>query len=131
MVEGLSEELKKHGHEVYSFLQSGSNRLDGQSIVDELKMFSDAMRSWQSNPDIKRIFDSELESLKQSDAVLLLEPAGHSSLIETGIGYGMGKRVFAIGSVEKPEVFYMIYESMYPDVLSFLNDLERIAPKGA
>lgn len=129
MVEGLVEELTKRGYENYSFLQNGANLMSGQSIVDELKMFSEAMQNWQDNADIKKVFDSELVGLKESDAVLMLEPAGHSSLIEAGIGYGLGKRIFVIGTVEKPEVFYLISEKLYPDIPSFLNDLTAIAPK--
>jgi hypothetical protein len=129
MVEGLNEELIKRGYQTYSFLENGANLMDGQSIVDELKTFSDAMRNWQDNADIKKIFDSELSGLKESDAVVLLEPAGHSSLIEAGIGYGLGKQVFIVGAVERPEVFYLISNRLYSDIPSFLSDLERIAPK--
>jgi hypothetical protein len=127
MVEGLAEELTKRGYENYSFLQNGANLMSGQSIVDELKTFSEAMLNWQENPDIKRIFNSELVGLKESDAVIMLEPAGHSSLIEAGIGYGLGKKIFVVGAVEKPEVFYLIAEKLYPDIASFLNDPAAIA----
>lgn len=129
IVEGLSEELVKRGYEVYSFLQSGANLMTGQSIAEELKTFSEAVQSWQDNQDIHRIFDSELAGLKGSDAVIFLEPAGHSSLIEAGIGYGLGKKVILIGAVEQPEVFYLICEKLYPDVPAFLDDVARIAPK--
>jgi hypothetical protein len=129
LVKGLSDELSQRGYEVYSFLQSGSNRMSGESIVGELKTFSDSMRNWQKNPDIKRIFDTELEGIKNSDALLLLEPAGHSSFIEAGIAFGLGKKVMVIGSIEKPEVFYFISQDFYGDINDFLNDLERIAPK--
>jgi hypothetical protein len=129
LVQGLSDELMKRGYEVYSFLQNGANLLSGQSIVEEIKMFSDAMQNWQDNADIKRIFQAEMDGLKQSEIVLLLEPAGHSSLIEIGIGYGLGKRVIVVGAIEKPEVFYLIAEKIYPDIESFLADLSTIASK--
>src|ERR1700722_20109699 len=121
IVEGLSEELVKRGYEVYSFLQSGANLASGISIAEELKSFSDALHNWEGDEQIKKIFDSELEGLKQSDAIVLLEPAGHSSLIEAGIGYGMGKKVFVIGTIEKPEVFYLMSERFYADLDAFLN----------
>jgi hypothetical protein len=118
----LSEELIKRGHEVHSFLESGSNLATGMSIGEELRTFGAALQNWQNDPKIKSIFDSELQGLKNSDMVILLQPAGHSSLIEAGIGYGIGKRVVAIGPTEKPEVFYLICERIYPDIASFLKE---------
>lgn len=129
IVEGLAEEMTKRGYDVYSFLQSGANLTTGGSVVDELKMFSEAMQNWRANADIKRIFEAEMEGLKQSDVVVMLEPAGHSSLIEAGVGYGLGKKVIIVGAVERPEVFYLICQEIYPDITAFLNDLSRIAPK--
>jgi hypothetical protein len=118
----------KRNYEIYSYLQSGSNLTTGQSIVEELKRFGDEVRHWQDDLNIHRIFETELAGLKQSDAIILLEPAGHSSLLEAGIGYGLGKKVFVVGAIEKPEVFYLISEKLYPDIPSFIDDLSRIAP---
>ena len=129
IVEGLHEELTNRGYEVYSFLQSGANLSTGQSVAEELKVFTDAMQNWQDDQNIKRVFETEMEGLKACDAVILLQPAGHSSLLEAGIGYGMGKKIFIVGSIEKPEVFYLISDRLYRDTTEFLNDLSRIAPK--
>jgi len=125
-VQKLSEELAKRGVEVYSFLQSGSNLSTGLSITEELKTFGEALVNWESDPNIKKIFDSELEGLKNSDMVILLQPAGHSSLLEAGIGYGMGKAVITIGPIEQPEVFYLVCEKFYIDADSFLADLPNL-----
>jgi len=127
MVQKLSEELLKRGYEVYSFLQNGANLSTGGSIGEELKMFGKALQNWENDPDIKKIFTSELEGLKGSDMVVLLQPAGHSSLLEAGIGYGMGKAVVTIGLIEQPEVFYLLCKGIYPDMDSFLADLANIA----
>ena len=124
-VEKLTEELTTRGHEAYSFLQSGANLSTGRSIAEELKTFGEALQNWEEDPNIKRIFDYELEGLKRSDAVILLQPAGHSSLLEAGIGYGMGKKVATIGPIEPPEVFYLICQGIYPTIDSFLGDLAR------
>jgi len=118
----LSEDLTKQGHQVYSFLQNGENLLTGTSIGEELRTFGTALKNWENDPKIKRIFDSELEGLKKSDVLLLLQPSGHSSLIEAGIAYGMGKRVISIGPVEWPEVFYLICEEIYHDTETFLKE---------
>lgn len=125
MVKTLGEELVKRNFGVYSFLESGANLSTGQPIADEVKTFGDAVENWEKDPNIKKIFDSELDGLKASDVVILLQPAGHSSLLEAGIGYGMGKRIVTIGSIEKPEVFYLICEKTYPDLETFLADIGR------
>lgn len=127
MVQKMTEELMKGGYEVYSFLQSGSNLSTGISITEELKMFGKALQNWESDTNIKKIFDSELEGLKGSDMIVLLQPAGHSSLLEAGIGYGMGKKVVTVGPIEQPEVFYLLCQGIYPDADSFLADLGNLA----
>jgi hypothetical protein len=126
-VEELQQALEKRGYGVYSFLQSGANLMTGFSIEEELKMFTSSMKDWQHDPNVKKIYESELEGLKQSDAVILLEPAGHSSLVEAGAGFGMGKKVFVIGMPVKPEVSYLGVTAFYPDLNAFLNDLPQIA----
>jgi hypothetical protein len=122
----LSEQLSGQGHEVYSFLQNGANLSTGTSIGEELRSFGKALQDWENNPNIKQIFESELQGLKNSETVILLLPAGHSSLIEAGIGYGAGKKIVIIGEVQDPEVFYLICEKIYPNAESFLKE---IAPK--
>jgi len=101
--------------------------MEGISIEEEIKMFTDRLQDWKHNPDIKKIFESELEGLRQSDAVILLEPAGRSSLLEAGAAFGMGKKVFVVGTIEKPEVALLGANGFYGDISTFLNDLPNIA----
>ncbi|HEY5221386.1 MAG TPA: hypothetical protein VIJ29_04610 [Candidatus Paceibacterota bacterium] len=126
-VEELHEALTAGGYQCYSFLQSGANLMEGISIEEEIKMFTDRLQDWKHNPDIKKIFESELEGLRQSDAVILLEPAGRSSLLEAGAAFGMGKKVFVVGTIEKPEVALLGANGFYGDISTFLNDLPNIA----
>lgn len=121
-VQELSDELIRRGYEVYSFIDNGANFSTGRSVAEELAIFSEAVEKWESDPRIKNIFDAEIAGLRGCDAVALLEPAGRSALLEAGIGYGMGKKVFIIGPVEKPEVSYRICDHFYPDRDAFLAD---------
>lgn len=121
-VKELTDELVSRGYEAYSFLQNGANFSTGLSANEELVVFMAAVGNWESNPKIKEIFDTEINELRGCDAVILLEPAGHSSLLEAGIGYGMGKKVYVIGPIEKPEVVYRISERLYPDREAFFAD---------
>ena len=127
-VERLTEELTKRGYGVYSFLQSGANLLTGISIEDELAMFHKAVEDWEHDPRIRKIYESEMAGLKASDAVILVNPAGHTSFVEAGMGCGMGKKVVAIGPVAKPEIFYLACHRIYPDIDAFLADLSSILP---
>lgn len=125
-VETLGDELKKRGYDFYSFLQSGENLMTGSSIEEELKTFTTSLQNWRSDPTIKKIFEAELDGLKQSDAIILLEPAGRSSLLEAGAGFGMGKKVFVVGEIEKPEVALLGATGFYQDINTFLSDLPNI-----
>jgi hypothetical protein len=126
-VKSLSEALTDRGHQVYSFLVSGANLTTGKSVIEEFKSFGHSMADWEDDPLVQRIFESEMQALKESDAVILLEPAGHSSLTEAGIAYGMGKRIVLVGLVEHPEVVYRICERRYPSVEAFLTDPDSVS----
>ena len=125
-VQSLTDALVHRGHTAYSFLESGANLTTGLSVIDEFKQFGHSMADWEDDPLIGKIFASEMEAMKQSDTVILLEPAGRSSLTEAGIAYGMGKKVVLIGLVEHPEVVYRIFGNRYPNSDAFLAD-----PSGA
>ena len=120
----ISEEIKKRGHEAHSFIESGSNLLTGQPIEDEMKMFSEALKNWREDERVSRIFESEIQTLRDSDVVILLLPAGISSHLEAGIAYGMGKKVILIGPFPKPEIVYLIFDRIFIDVSSFLKEVD-------
>ena len=128
-VRALAAALTASGHAVYSFLDSGANLATGTSVMEEFKQFSHSMENWEDDPSIERIFVSEMQALKDSDALILLKPAGRSSLTEAGIAYGMGKRLVLIGLVEHPEVIYRICGSRYPNIEAFLGDVDGLATR--
>lgn len=122
-VRALAAALTQRGYAVYSYLDSGANLATGRSVVDELKAFSHSMTDWEDNPFIAKIFESEMQALRECDAVILLAPAGHSSLTEAGIAYGMGKKVMLVGLVDHPEIVYRMCAVRYPSAEAFLNSL--------
>jgi hypothetical protein len=126
-VRNLTDALALCGHAAYSFLDSGANLATGQSVIEEVKQFGRSVADWEDDSLVAQIFESEMQALRESDAVILLEPAGHSSLAEAGMAYGMGKRVVLVGLVEHPEIVYRICKSRYPSVEAFLGDLTRAA----
>jgi hypothetical protein len=122
-VRNLTDALIFRGHSAQSFLDSGANLATGGSVIEEFKKFSHSMENWEDNPLVEHIFKSEMQALRDSEIVILLEPAGRSSLTEAGIAYGMGKKVVLVGLVEHPEVVYRICENRYPNVEMFLEAL--------
>ena len=126
-VESLTKKLRSKGHEVSSFIESGANLLTGHPIEDHMKLFSEALKNWREDEHVSKIFNSELEILKQSDVVVLLLPAGISSHLEAGIAHGWGKKSVLIGPIAKPEIVYLIFDKIYLDTSSFLKDLDSLA----
>lgn len=124
-VKNLSDELKKRGYGVYSFIESSANLMTGMSIEDELTTFGEALKNWESDPRIKLIFNSEIGGLRSSDALILLEPSGRSSLLEAGVAYGMGKKTILVGQIKQPKVAYFIFDRIYPTTKDFLDDLDN------
>ncbi|MGA2186333.1 MAG: hypothetical protein ABSH47_25235 [Bryobacteraceae bacterium] len=120
-VKELSDSLAARGHIAYSFLDNGANLCTGAAVCDESKEFSKTLASRMDDPRIVRIFDAELERLRECDAVILLEPTGRSSLTEAGIAYGMGKPVILVGPIENPELVYRMCECRYPSGAAFLD----------
>jgi nucleoside 2-deoxyribosyltransferase len=121
-VERLSESLEQMGHSAYSFVESGSNLLTGQPIQDEMREFTEALMQWKEDDRIAKIAESEVQAIRDADVVILLLPAGDSSHLEAGIGYGLGKRMVLIGPVAKPEIVYVLFNHVYLDVSSFIKD---------
>jgi hypothetical protein len=129
-VRALTDALAlRRGHAAYSFLESGANLATGASVIEEVKQFCRSMADWEDDPLVVQIFESEMQALRESDAVILLEPAGRSSLAEAGIAYGMGKPVVLVGLVDHPEVVYRICGNRYPSAEAFLGDLNSNNPK--
>lgn len=126
-VEKLSEDLRARGHTVHSFIESGANLLTGHPIEDEMQIFSEALKNWQDDGRVSKIFESELTFLRECDLCVLLLPAGISSHLEAGIAYGWGKKTVLIGPIAKPEVVYLIFNKIYLDESSFLKDLDNIS----
>jgi hypothetical protein len=121
-VKSLSDAIVAHGHLAHSFLDCGANLATGTSVNDEFKRFSESMVDWEADSLVKGVFECEMQALRDCDAVILLEPAGRSSLGEAGIAYGLGKSVVLVGLAEHPEVVYLICEKRYPTVQAFLDD---------
>lgn len=70
---------------------------------------------------VREIFEQDLEALRAADRFVLVLPAGRAAHMEAGIAYGLGKRCYAVGLVERSETLYRIFDNMFSGV----HDLKR------
>jgi len=76
-------------------------------------------------PGIQRLFDQDLAALHDADQFVLVLPAGAAAHIEAGIAYGLGKRCWAVGPIDRSETLYRIFTAMTDDAASLVQHLKR------
>lgn len=120
----LTNKIRGKGKVVYSFLE---DKQDSFASVDDdpEKVMSEyeSNANWQKDPNVKFLFDKDLNALKESEILLMLLPVGKSCHIEAGIAYGMGKRCILIGEQKEAESLYLIFSEFFPDIDSFIESL--------
>lgn len=119
--------VRTSGHSAYCFIE---NEYESETLsvkVDgDPEMFmkqSEAMA--QDDPIIREIFDADISAERAADIFLLVLPAGIAAHIEAGAAYGMGKKCYAIGQLEKTETLYCIFDRIFPDLESLEDWLQN------
>lgn len=79
---------------------------------------------WRTNPEVKKVFDVDMDALKASAHVVLLLPAGKSAHIEAGVAYGLGKKLSVIGEQKEAESLYLIFGSFYESIDAFVSSIK-------
>jgi hypothetical protein len=119
--------VRKSGKTAYCFIE---NAYEGDGVkfetgpdVDAEAMMAttESLVDWQTNPTFQKIFENDMNALKDSDCLILVLPAGLAAHMELGAAYGMGKKCYAIGAPEKPETLYLMLDGMYSTVENFLK----------
>lgn len=77
------------------------------------------------DPRMERLFEQDLAALRAAEQFVLVLPAGAAGHVEAGIAYGLGKRCWAVGPVERSETLYRVFEDMVPDGPALVERLER------
>ncbi|MCL2766973.1 MAG: hypothetical protein FWD21_04745 [Peptococcaceae bacterium] len=112
------ELIRKCGKTCYCFLESSYDE-DGfahSGDPNELMNYFESLG--QNHPLVDKVFKRDIEAEKQSHNFLLVLPAGISGQAEAGIAYGLGKKLYLLGKIEKPETLYGIFDK------HFLNEAE-------
>lgn len=119
-VKAALDAVRASGKSAYCFIE---NTYEGEKVEFSMDPSSDTESIMQrlealpsDDPHVKRIFDTDMNAERDSDSFLLVLPAGTSGHIEAGAAYGMGKKCYAVGPVDKTETLYCIFERIFPDL---------------
>lgn len=112
---------------MYAFIEGDGKEYELKEVSGKLTpeefMQHFESRDWQTDSAIREVFEVDMEALKQSEALILLLPAGKSAHMEAGIAYGMGKKCILIGEQKEAESLYLIFEEVFPSMDEFLHIL--------
>ncbi len=126
----LARKLEKKGKRVFNFIESDGAQYqlkEKEESMDpeDFMNYFESIPNWQKSNAIREVFDVDMNSLRVSETIILLLPAGKSAHIEAGVSYGMGKKTILIGEQKKAEPLYMIFDEMYPTINEFLGSLDH------
>ena len=117
-IQPVLDVVRASGKTVYCFIE---NSYDSEAIECKIDEDPDTFMKKseemaQDDPLIRKIFNADLDGERESDNFLLVLPAGIAGHIEAGVAYGMGKKCYAIGQLEKTETLYCIFDKIFPDI---------------
>lgn len=90
------------------------------TLEDQMKVF-ESKDDFFNDAHFKKMFEEDLQWLKNAEKVIVLLPAWISVHIEAGIAYGLWKKLILIGKPEKPESLYLIFDEHYESIEAFLD----------
>jgi hypothetical protein len=122
-IKQVLDAIRQNGKTAYCFIDN-----DYRGEIVELRMDDNPevfMKDLESLPQdhafIQKIFNIDMAAEREAKAFLLVFPAGIAAHIEAGVAYGLGKKCYAIGELEKTETLYNIFDKIFPDLASFLK----------
>jgi hypothetical protein len=119
----LVDQLRAKGKTVHNFMEDDPYHSSDDDPEETMKAF-EATENWKNTQMLKDIFKKDMDALKDSEALILLLPAGKSAHIEAGVAYGMNKRTILIGEQKEAESLYLIFSEEYPTIEAFITNLK-------
>ena len=119
--------VRSCGKTAYCFIENDYKgeaiefKLDGDP--DEFMKHSEELP--QDHPLIRKIFETDIAAERSADTFLLVLPAGIAGHIEAGVAYGLGKKCYAVGKLEKTETLYCVFDRVFPDIDALENWLQQ------
>lgn len=118
----LTYKIREKGFTVYCFLEA-PHSIDRKDDDPEKSMQEFEKLDWRNDPYVKEVFQNDMDGEKNSDAFIMLQPAGKSCHIEAGVAYGLGKKCILIGKQKEAESLYLIFTEHYDTVDDFLKKI--------
>lgn len=122
-VKKVLDAVRAHNKTAYCFIE---NLYEGSKIefkqdasIDETMQRMESLS--KDDAFIQQIFQNDMQAQRDSENFLLVLPAGISGHIEAGASYGMGKKCYAVGTPEKTETLYGIFDEIFPTLQSLEN----------
>lgn len=132
-IQKILNALRAAGKKAYCFLDNSyfgdgidldaNNRKNVENFMAELEATPD----WRTNPTFRQIFENDMNGIRDAKETIIVFPAGLSAHMELGAAYGMGKKCYGIGPIEKHETLYLMMNKMYKDVESFMAERIGVA----
>ena len=124
-VEHVLEAVRLAGKTAYCFLENAYNGdennpspdLDANAAMHTLESFE----GWRTNPTFLHFFEKDMNAIRNSTEAIFVFPSELAAHLELGAAYGMGKKCYGIGPIDEYETLYLMMESLYPDIETFLK----------
>jgi hypothetical protein len=117
-IKPVLDAVRAAGHTAYCFIE---NEYEGEKVEfktdgDPDLFMKQSEELSQDDPLIRKIFEIDIAAERDAEKFLLVLPAGIAGHIEAGAAYGMGKKCYAVGELEKTETLYCIFDKIFPDI---------------
>lgn len=120
----LINKMKKIiGDNIYCFFDFKNNIHSKDYNPKKAMKEFESLENWRNDERVKNMFRESLKTIKKSDVIVLLLPAGKSSHIEIGIARGLNKKCILIGKQKKAETSYLIFDEFYETISDFIDSL--------
>ncbi|MFA5299912.1 MAG: hypothetical protein WC389_17135 [Lutibacter sp.] len=116
-VELLTAELRKLGHEVFSFVENNFYELEVAKKI--------GFDEWVNSEGGSKAFDFDVSGAIHSDLVIYISPSGKDAAAEVGAAWASGVTIF--GLYAKGEDFGLMRRMVskwfdrYPDLIQFIT----------
>lgn len=125
-IQPIVSKLRETGKNVYCFIENeydshGVKNVREPDDIEDLMKKNEALKDWKTNPTFRKIFETDMNALRNSTAMVVVFPFGFSAHMELGAAFGMGKKCFGIGQPEKAETLYFMFDKIFPTADDFIN----------
>ena len=123
-VQLLTENLTELGHNVFAYVDDRRNFVSATELTATPEALT-KKENWQKDKTLRAMYEKNLVGLEDSEAVILLLPAGKNSHLSAGIAYGLSKRSILIGEPETVEPNYLLFDERHPSIEAFIASLHK------